>query len=287
MKRLAVVSGKGGTGKTMIAGAFTHICERKKIMVDCDVDAANLSLLLSPETIHNEPFTGMSVAAIDQDLCLTCGACATACRFHAVKMEKNRFFIDPLHCEGCAVCHAFCPAAAIRMEPRVCGEVFHSRTEYGMLIHARLYPGAGNSGLLVHELREKADKLGQDCELTLLDGPPGTGCPLISTISGTDAALIVTEPSRSGYHDLERLVEVIRRFHPVMFVVVNRADLDEDMTGSIHEFCRRESINVPGDIPFDAAVIESIRRGEPVTKTSCPASEAIHMIWEKLEPDIW
>jgi MinD superfamily P-loop ATPase len=287
MFRLAVISGKGGTGKTMITAALAQLLPGSLVLADCDVDAANLELLLNPKLIRTEPFMGMKSAVINPDICTGCGECESHCRFNAIFPEGNTYRVSPLHCEGCAVCNYVCPVQAVSMEPRQTGEVKYSQTERGHLVHARLVPGAGNSGLLAHAVKKMALEQDRDCDLFLIDGPPGTGCPLISTISGVDAVLIVTEPSVSGLHDLKRVVEVCRQFRPQILVAINRFDLDESLTESIRQWCAGENIPVVGKIPFDPVVIDSVRKGVPVTRArDSPAAQAIQILKNNLEQEL-
>ncbi|MDO9549480.1 MAG: ATP-binding protein [Methanoregula sp.] len=289
MIRLAVISGKGGTGKTMITAALAQLLPGSLVLADCDVDAANLELLLSPDIIRTEPFMGMKNAVIDHDLCTRCGECMEHCRFGAIERDEkapHRYRVNPLHCEGCAVCVHICPTA-ITMQPRQTGEVMYSDTERGHLVHARLVSGAGNSGLLVHAVKKMAMEQDRSCDLFLIDGPPGTGCPLISTISGVDMVLVVTEPSVSGLHDLKRVVTVCRQFRPRILVAINRFDLEESLTEVIRQWCNEEQIPVIGKIPFDPAVIESVRNGVPVTSAgTSPAAQAIQILASNLEQEL-
>ncbi|RXE55315.1 (4Fe-4S)-binding protein [Methanoculleus taiwanensis] len=282
MIRLAVISGKGGTGKTMVTAALADISRKTQVLADCDVDASNLELLFAPRRISTEPFMGLEVPRIDPEYCRDCGICADRCRFGAIVRRDDAWQIDAMHCEGCGACAHACPMGAITMEPRVCGEIYTSETERGRLAHARLNPGAGTSGLLVHEVKKRANRMADGCDLLLVDGPPGIGCPLISTISGMDAVLIVTEPSISALHDLKRLVTVCRRFDVDIFVAVNRFDLAEQITQEIQAYCDAEGLTVVGRIPFDPLVVQAVRNNRPVTRMDSPAAKAIGELSENL-----
>jgi len=287
MIRLAVVSGKGGTGKTMLTAALSRLLPGSMVLADCDVDAANLELLLSPRILTTDPFIGSKTAVIDPARCTGCGKCAGYCRFGAIEQAGDTFRVNPLHCEGCSVCVSVCPDDAVTLQPRQTGEIRYSEIPRGHLVHAGLVPGAGNSGLLVHAVKKTALERDGNCDLLLVDGPPGTGCPLISTISGIDAVLVVTEPSVSGLHDLKRVVTVCRQFRPRIFVAVNRYDLNPALTKDIIEYCRNEKIPVAGTIPFDPAVINAVRKGIPVTDAGqSPAAQAIQILAANLYLEI-
>jgi MinD superfamily P-loop ATPase len=287
MIRLAVISGKGGTGKTMLTAALSQILPGTMVLADCDVDAANLELLLSPRILTTDPFMGSKTAVIDPDRCTRCGKCAGYCRFDAIDHTGDTFRVNPVRCEGCSVCVFVCPDDAVTLHPRQTGGICYSETARGHLVHAGLVPGAGNSGLLVHAVKKTALERDGNCNLFLVDGPPGTGCPLISTVSGMDAVLAVTEPSISGLHDLKRLVNVCRQFNPQLFVAVNRYDLNPVLTKEIIEYCRNEKIPVAGTIPFDPAVIDAVRKGIPVTNAGqSPAAQAIQILAANLYQEV-
>jgi MinD superfamily P-loop ATPase len=287
MIRLAVISGKGGTGKTMVTAALSRLLYGRLVFADCDVDAANLELILNPALIRTEPFMGMKTAVIDPALCCRCSECREHCRFGAIEYMADTCRVDPVRCEGCAVCTIVCPASAVTMQPRQTGEIKYSETSWGHLVHARLVPGAGNSGLLVHAVKKTVMEYDNNCDLLVIDGPPGTGCPLLSTISGTDAVLIVTEPSIAGLHDLKRVVAVCRQFRPRILVAINRFDLEPSLTIRIESWCDKEKIFVIGKIPFDPAVIEAVRAGIPVTDAvQSPAAQAVRILAAKLEEEM-
>jgi MinD superfamily P-loop ATPase len=211
-----------------------------------------------------------------------CGICYDACRFDAIGKDGETYVVCADHCEGCGVCRFICPSDAISMQQRVCGEIYYSETLYGNLVHARLVPGSANSGLLVGKIKKIAVERNGDCDLMLADGPPGIGCPLISTVAGMDAVLVVTEPSVSGLHDLERLIRVCRPLRADMAVVINKYDLNISISDSINEFCQRADIPVKGMIPYDVSVMDAVRMGKPVTDYESPAAQAIHSLWDEI-----
>jgi len=263
MRELVVLSGKGGTGKTSVVGSFAALAGGK-VLADCDVDAADLHLLLSPTVKQQNEFWSGQVACIDQEKCTGCGLCQEVCRFDAIKDLR----VDPVSCEGCGFCSHICPAGAITMEESMSGYWFISDTRYGPLVHARLGIAQENSGKLVAVVRQQARQIAQERGLDLIisDGPPGIGCPVISSLSGASMALLVTEPSLSGIHDLERVLGVCRHFGISAMVCVNKHDLNEENTRRIQSQCSTEGVDIAGMIPFDNAVTESIVRGVPVVE---------------------
>lgn len=286
MIRLAVISGKGGTGKTMVTAGLADIIGSSLSLADCDVEASNLSLLHPGEVVLTEDFYGLDLAAIDPDKCIQCGECLEKCRFDSIEEIKGVYSVRPYHCEGCGVCVYVCPADAISMESNKSGKIFTSVTEKGPLVHARLNPGSSNSGLLVNEVKKRAAKNGIGKDILLIDGPPGIGCPLISTVGGMNAVLAVTEPSNSGLSDLSRVVNVCRSFDLKIFVLVNRFDLEESVFRKIEKYCESEGLKLIGKIPFDPHVIEAVRNNRPVTGTDCPASDALRGLWKTLSKEI-
>jgi MinD superfamily P-loop ATPase len=286
MIRIAVLSGKGGTGKTVITAALATLAAPPLILADCDVDAANLHFLLSATEVSKELFYGMKKAEVDPERCVLCGACLKACRFGAISLEESRVQINPIRCEGCAACTLVCPEDAIRMVRQKDGEIIRSDTPYGPLYHAELEPGSGNSGLLVHDVKKRALAECTEDSLLLIDGPPGIGCPVISTLAGMDEVLVVTEPSISGMHDLQRLMTLVRGFDLRMCVVINKWDLDKKLTQKIEQFCQEEGLFVLGRIPFDPEVYRSVQEGIPLTLRDTPAAAAVRQVWETLIPRI-
>lgn len=286
MIRIAVLSGKGGTGKTVVTSGIAYAMNRKKSLADCDVEAANLSLVLHPHDTATRPYYGLEKASIDDDICISCGKCLEKCRFEAIDECEGIFTVNNIRCEGCGVCGEICPVDAVCFSAFRDGEIYFSRTELGQLSHAELTPGSGTSGLLVHEVKKEAILRGGENEILLVDGPPGTGCPVISTISGMNIILMVTEPSVSAIHDLKRLLNVSRGFDVTPYVVINRHDLDIALSDSIEEFCINENIKLLGKIPFDPMVLTAVQNGEPVTLYETPASEEIKTICRRLISEI-
>lgn len=267
MKQLVIISGKGGTGKTVLSACFATLA-RKKVMVDCDVDAANLYLLLQPEIQEEHSFSGGKKARVDPDQCTGCWNCLDVCRFSAISQEEDgKISIDPISCEGCGVCSYICPTKSIAMEKRVSGKWYVSRTKYGPFVHARLGIGEENSGKLVAEIRKKANEIAEKeaLDLVIIDGPPGTGCPVIASLSGSDIALIVTEPTLSGIHDMERVIGVAEHFRIETAVCINKYDINLAHSCRIEKWCEERSIPVLGKIPFDEVVTEAVSQGMPIT----------------------
>ena len=289
MTQIVILSGKGGTGKTSLSAAFAHLAGSggKNVLVDADVDAANLELLLKAHRVKEEPFLGGSIAIIDQPRCSGCGTCQEVCRFDAVSVSDGRYIIDPVACDGCAACVYACPDEAITMEKQQAGEWYISETEYGRFYHAHLFPAQENSGKLVALIKRQAqdalEKMGGD--LMLVDGPPGIGCPVISAISGADVILIVTEPSLAGIHDLERVLGTAEYFQVPALVCINKADLYREGTERIKNICQDLEIPMLGEISYDLTIPRAMTAGEPVTlfEPDSDASREIKAVWEKVQ----
>lgn len=267
MKTLAVISGKGGTGKTSLLASFASLLAEKAVLVDADVDASNLSLITGAEILESYDFSSSKVAVKDPQECLNCGLCFELCRFSAVSEDSC---IDPVACEGCAFCANACPQNAIVMQEKISGHWFISRTNYGPLVHARLGIAEGNSGKLVTIIRAKGRELAEAAEkkYLLIDGPPGIGCPVIAALAGVDAALVVTEPTVSGIHDLDRILAVCRHFKVKTGICINRFDLGLEQSNQIEDYCHKEGLVMTGRIPFDRVFSEALVHGLPVTAYS-------------------
>jgi MinD superfamily P-loop ATPase len=278
MKQIAVVSGKGGTGKTTITASFAALA-KDIVIADCDVDAADLHLLLNPTLVSKEEFKGPKIAAIDRAKCNECGRCEEVCRFNAVK----NFSVDPILCEGCGVCLQVCPVDAISFEENVAGYSMISKTRFGPLSHATMNPAEENSGKLVTLVRNNATQIAEreGKNLILIDGPPGIGCPVIASLTGVDLAVIVTEPTMSGIHDLERILSVAEHFGIRPLVCINMYDINNENTGRIVEFCQKSGIEVGGRIPFNPAVTEAMVAGKTVIEydPNNPFSKEVRGMW--------
>jgi MinD superfamily P-loop ATPase len=293
MKQLIILSGKGGTGKTSVTAAFAHLAARsglagKVILADADVDAANLELVLQPKLIEQQDFKGGKVAVINQDTCSACGDCQAVCCFDAINYADGLYVIDPIACDGCAACVYQCPTESITMHEQIAGKFYFSESRYGPLYHANLFPGQENSGKLVTLVKQRArlQALDENRELVIVDGPPGIGCPVISAVSGASLALIVTEPTVAGVHDMHRVLQTVKHFGVRAVVCINKADIYPAGADEIEDFCRESGIETVGRIPFDLTVASAMVAGEAVTafKPQAPSSIAISAIWEKVVP---
>lgn len=288
MTEVVVVSGKGGTGKTTVVGALAALA-RDKVLADCDVSAANLHLLLQPEIEERLPYEGSELARIDEKKCLRCGRCAASCRFAAIFSENGTYHVDPLSCEGCGVCLHVCPVGAVTLKPRLSGWIYVSRTDYGPLVHGELLPGEEATGKLVTQVKMRARALGKDAgaKMLLVDGAPGIGCPVIASLSGAHAVLLVSEPSLSALQDLGRVVQLARHFRARLFLVINKADLVPGLTEQIKRFAEEEGIALLGCIPYDEGVVRAQVVGRPVVEVSQgPAARALYALWEKLRAEL-
>jgi MinD superfamily P-loop ATPase len=287
IKELVVISGKGGTGKTSIAASFAALAGARAVSADCDVDAADLHIILNPRTIQDHPFAGRQIASISPDKCTACGLCAMHCRFGAVKPsapEVSTYQVDPLDCEGCGVCFHVCPEKAITMEETVEGRWFVGETRFGPLVHARLEPGGENSGKLVTIVRRAARSLAEErnLDLIIVDGSPGIGCPVIASVTGATLVLAVTEPTVSGEHDLERVLSLTRHFNIPTAICVNKSDLNPDVAERIEDKALQTGAQVVGRIPYDPAFNLAQMQERTVVETDAPCAQDILKIWLQL-----
>lgn len=282
MKELIVISGKGGTGKTSLIASFASLAE-SKILCDADVDAADLHLLMDPHISIRADFKSGHIANIDRNKCSECGLCLDLCKFSAI---SNDFKVNPIDCEGCGVCVYFCPEKAIDFPENTCGQWFYAETRFGPLVHARLGIAEENSGKLVTFVRQESKRLAdkKDLDLILTDGPPGVGCPVIASIGGASAVLIVAEPTLSGIHDMERVVQLANHFNVPAMLCVNKFDLNYDLTLDIEHFAKDEGMSCLGRIPFDPIFTEAMVKGQTLIEYNreSKAGHAVKEIWNAL-----
>ena len=286
MNEITILSGKGGTGKTSISAAFATL-DNHATVADCDVDAANLYLILQPQNFHDQNFVTGFKAVIDADKCSQCGVCAEFCRFDAIHCIDGVYTITENDCDGCKLCSHLCPSQAITMMPNDKSRWFIGNYRNGVMIHARLAPGEENSGKLVSVVRDQARLVAQknNCDTIIIDGPPGTGCPVISSVTGAKLAVIVTEPSRSGFHDLKRITELTSNFSIKNGVIVNKCDLNLEMTQQIINWCNQMNIPVLGQLPFDHQVVTAMVNCKSITEwmPDAPVSVEITRIWNHIK----
>lgn len=267
MKEIVVISGKGGTGKTSITASFSMIGASEIVCADCDVDAADMHLLLQPDYSYSEDFYSGELAFIDQDECTECGKCLEKCRFDAIYIENNIFNINDINCEGCAFCSHICPDDAIKMVEQKAGQWFISNTKAtNTMIHAKLGIGAENSGKLVAKVKNEARRIckEQGLNFILVDGSPGIGCPVISSITGADYVVLVTEPTVSGVHDLKRVYELVKKFNISCGCIINKYDINTDKTKEIKEYLISEEIDLITQLPYDEAFTKAMTIGKTI-----------------------
>jgi MinD superfamily P-loop ATPase len=282
IRELVVISGKGGTGKTSLTAAFASLSQNS-VLCDADVDAADLHLLMGPEVVTRTDFKGGFEASIRKEDCIECGRCRELCHFDAISED---YVIDPIDCEGCGVCVDFCPEKAIDFPEKICGEWFLSNTRFGTMVHARLGIAEENSGRLVSLIRQQArayaEAHGQD--LIITDGPPGVGCPVIAALSGATAVCIVTEPTVSGLHDMERVVRLAAHFKIPGMVLVNKSDLNPEMTEKIETLARERNITLLGNLPFDPFFTKAMIEAKTIMEygEESDIKKSVRTIWDKI-----
>ncbi len=288
MKEIVVVSGKGGTGKTSLTASFALLAQNA-VLADCDVDAADLHLLLAPQIKERHEFWSGHEAIIDQNKCTSCGACMILCRFNAIRETpvdsgEYSYHIDLTACEGCGACVRFCPKKAVESKDRLCGEWMISETRAGPMVHAQLGIAAENSGKLVSLVKQEAKKLAATTgsETLLVDGPPGIGCPVIASLAGASAVVIVTEPTLSGEHDLSRVLELVQHFKIPAYVCVNKWDICPDMAARIEHQAEASGAIILGRIRYDAAVNDAQKTLKTIIETGAPSAADVRKIWDNL-----
>ena len=291
MKEIVVISGKGGTGKTSVVASFAALAE-KPVLADCDVDAADLHLVLSPDVKEEHEFSGGKNAEIIPNMCIGCGKCFDLCRYNAISetttwdnFPKTIYTIDPVYCEGCGVCAWFCPEKAIEFKEKVNGKWFISDTRFGPMVHAKLGIAEENSGKLVTIVKNQAKKIAEErgCSYLIVDGSPGIGCPVIASLSGATLVVIVTEPTLSGKHDLERVAALTKHFNIPTVVCINKYDINTEIANHIEQKANSQGISTVGNIRYDRAVTDAqIRNTTVVEYTNAPVSADIKKIWQKV-----
>ncbi len=290
MKEIVVISGKGGAGKTSITASLAKIAGASAVLADCDVDAADMHLLTEPQILSSEDFYSSYVAIINQESCIKCGDCEEICRFDAISVVSGEYRVDPLECEGCFYCARICPTKAIEMKQVKDGESYVSKTRFGSyMAHAKLGIGAENSGKLVAKVKAEAKRIAQenDLDLILIDGAPGVGCPVISSLSGANYVVLVAEPTVSGVHDLKRVYEISLRFGAKVGCVINKYDLNLEKTEEIENFLKENDIELLAKTPYDETFTKAITGGKTVVEADGGKfKKVLEDVWEKIKTSV-
>jgi MinD superfamily P-loop ATPase len=285
MNEIIILSGKGGTGKTSISAAFTTL-NQNIIVADCDVDAANLHLIMQPENFVEEPFSAGKKAQVNNDLCTLCEKCIEYCRFDAISIIDDRLQISQISCDGCKLCVRVCPADALSMIENNKSRLYIGKVRTGTMVHARLSPGEDNSGKLVALVKKKAREIAKEKTIStiLVDGPPGIGCPVIASISGADKIVLVTEPTISGISDLVRIIKLLKNFKGQKYIIVNKADINESYTKKIAELANEEKVIFLGKIPYNKIFTDAMVNCQSITEyePSSEISEIIRKFWKEI-----
>jgi len=282
---IAIISGKGGTGKSSISAAFATL-NGKVVIADCDVDSANLYLIFNPSHEEEEVYIAGSKAVIDYSLCTNCGLCMNYCRFDAISLINDKISISEIACDGCVLCSRICPANAIKMVPNNKSMMYSGSFRNGKMVYGRLAPGEENSGKLVNMVREKSKQTAKanGLDTIILDGPPGIGCPVISTLTGVDKVVIVTEPTISGLHDMQRVMGIVQKFNLKAYVIINKYDLNASMSTQIKKWCKESNIDIAGELLFDKNMVEAMVQAKSITEFNpdLEISKKIKIIWNKI-----
>ncbi len=281
MKQLLILSGKGGTGKTTIASSFIRLAEAKAF-ADCDVDAPNLHLVM--ESFPKEKISdyyGLDKAVIDPSLCTNCGICLDACRFKAIEIQDGQHIVDPIACEGCTLCEYLCPQNAITMVKAKAGELKLYSNDSANFSTATLSMGSGTTGLLVTQVKNQLKDVSQETEFAIIDGSPGIGCPVIASLTGADLALIVAEPSISGFSDMKRIILTAAKLGVTIAVCVNKSDTNDELSAKIESFCWKKGIFFAGKIPFDQIAVKAVNEGKTVIDYASPSGTAVRNVYAK------
>jgi MinD superfamily P-loop ATPase len=287
MKEIVVISGKGGTGKTSITASFSYLGGKDLVVADCDVDAADMHLLMKPDFNKAEDFYSGLLAKINPDKCTNCGECAEVCRFDAIPLINDQYIVEPLNCEGCGYCPRVCPEEAITMEEQNVGKWYISTTKVGSpMVHARLGIGAENSGKLVAQVKNEAKRIAKEDnkDIVLVDGSPGIGCPVVSSLSGSDFVILVTEPTISGLHDLKRVYQLVKKFNIRTGCIINKSDLNLQVTSEIEYFLKEENIIHISNLPYDETFTKAMINGQTIIEYN--DSDLTHTLtdsWDKIK----
>ena len=290
-KEIVVISGKGGTGKTSISSSFAYLAKERAIVADCDVDAANMHILLGADFEKQEDFYSGEVALIDEESCVNCGKCKEVCRFEAINVIDNQHRVDPISCEGCWYCSRVCPTGAIEMKTQKIGDLYVSNIKSGsLMVHAKLGFGAENSGKLVAKVKTKARELAQEFDKSYIitDGSPGVGCPVISSLSGANLVVLVTEATVSGLHDLKRVQKLIKTFSLRSLCIINKYDLNEKLTQEMESYLKDEGIEVIGKLPYDEIFTKALSEAKPIVEydNDSKISKIIENCWNTIEGEV-
>jgi len=286
MKEIVVISGKGGTGKTSLTASFSVLGGKEIITADCDVDAADMHLLLEPDFQENEDFYSGVLAVINEEECIGCGKCRNICRFDAIEQVEDYFRVIDLNCEGCGYCSHICPVDAIQMKDNLVGKWYKSKIKTDShMVHAKLGAGAENSGKLVAKVKQEAKKLAEETgkNIVLVDGSPGIGCPVVSSLSGANLVVLVAEPSVSGIHDVKRVIELVNKFHIPACCIINKANINEKLSGELVEFLKENKVSHIGNIDYDENFTKAMTEGKTIVEYFDEAlSRQIKGFWEKI-----
>lgn len=289
MKEVVVISGKGGTGKTSLSASFAYLEGKNAVVADCDVDAANMHLLLDANFLKQEDFFSGEVAFIHEDMCTYCGTCASVCRFGAISFDGDKYLVDTLSCEGCWYCSRVCTRDTIEMKKNKSGDFFLSNTKVdSFLAHAKLGFGAENSGKLVAYVKTQAKEVAkeQGVEYIIVDGSPGIGCPVVSSLSGASLAVLVTEATKSAFHDLQRIYEVVKSFHIKAVCIINKYDLNEEIVSSIEEFLKQENIPLVAKLPYDENFTKALSEAKCIVEDKSNLSSIVENTWIKIKKEL-
>ena len=290
MKEIVIISGKGGTGKTSLSASFAYLEGKNALICDCDVDAANMHLLLDADFEKKEDFFSGEVALIDEELCTNCGECKDVCRFDAIHVEDGQHRVDPISCEGCWYCSRVCPVEAISMNTQKAGDLFVSNIKQNSkMVHAKLGFAAENSGKLVAKVKAVGKEIAKESrvEFVITDGSPGIGCPVISSLSGADLVVLVTEATVSGLHDLQRVEKLVKTFNLKAVCIVNKYDLNVDMTKKIEDYLKGEGIELVAKLPYDETFTKALATAKPIVEydENSKLSRLAKETWEKIKKE--